>query len=207
MPQTAQSSSRRDATRQRRRQILDAALECFASRGYGATTMAHIRDRAGASTGSIYHHFKSKDHLAAELYLEGIRGSQERGLLALTGCRSAEEGIKALVAAYLGWVRDHPHLATFLFTMRHADFMEPVEERVDQMNRGAFERASEWFRARIESGELPNLAPDVLRAILYGPAAHYARRHLSGEADTDLETATERLAQAAWDGLRGLRGG
>jgi AcrR family transcriptional regulator len=206
MQSTTRTTSRRNATRQRRRQILDAALECFATQGYGATTMAHIRERAGASTGSIYHHFKSKDHLAAELYLEGIRGTQERGLQALADCRSAEDGIKALVAAYLSWVRDHPALARFLFTMRHADFMDPVEAQVDRMNRGAFERASEWFRARIESGELPNLAPDVLRAILYGPAAHYARRHLAGEAETDLETATRKLGQAAWDGLRGLRG-
>ncbi|HTO27428.1 MAG TPA: TetR family transcriptional regulator, partial [Devosia sp.] len=41
----------------RRRQILDAALSAFLERGYAATSIADIRARSGASTGSIYHFF------------------------------------------------------------------------------------------------------------------------------------------------------
>ena len=61
----------------RRDAILEAALDCFASYGFAKTTMDDIRLRAGASTGSLYHHFKSKEQLAAELYLEGVRRYQQ----------------------------------------------------------------------------------------------------------------------------------
>jgi len=39
--------------------------------------MADIRVRARASIGSIYHHFRSKEQLAAALYVEGLRDYQE----------------------------------------------------------------------------------------------------------------------------------
>ena len=41
--------------------ILDAALELFSHRGYGATSMRDIAGKAGVSTGSVYHHFKDKE--------------------------------------------------------------------------------------------------------------------------------------------------
>jgi AcrR family transcriptional regulator len=195
----------RKGSEQRQREILEAALECFSSKGFGASTMADIRARAGASTGSIYHHFKSKDQLAAELYLEGVRSMQQQGLAALLRNESTERGIRALVEAYLDWVNEHRMLAAFLFTMRHADFMEAVEAELDRLQREAIEAATDWFRARMLAGELRNLTPDILRAILYGPAAHFAQKWANARADVPLETAKRVLAGAAWEALRDLR--
>jgi AcrR family transcriptional regulator len=42
-------------------QILDAALALFSHRGYGATSMREIAERAGVSTGNVYHHFTDKE--------------------------------------------------------------------------------------------------------------------------------------------------
>ncbi len=41
--------------------ILDAALELFSHRGYGATSIRDIAGAAGVSTGSVYHHFEDKE--------------------------------------------------------------------------------------------------------------------------------------------------
>jgi len=48
--------------------IFSAALELFQERGYEATTMRGIADRAGVSLGSSYHYFPSKEHLVLEFY-------------------------------------------------------------------------------------------------------------------------------------------
>jgi hypothetical protein len=54
------------------------------------------------------------------------------------------------------------------------------------------------------AGELQNLTPDVVRAILYGPAYHFARQWITSQADVEtLETAKRLLANAAWDALKG----
>jgi AcrR family transcriptional regulator len=48
--------------------IFGAALELFQERGYEATTMRAIADRAGVSLGSSYHYFPSKEHLVLQFY-------------------------------------------------------------------------------------------------------------------------------------------
>jgi AcrR family transcriptional regulator len=182
-----------------------AALECFSSKGFAATTMADIRERAGASTGSIYHHFKSKEQLATELYLEGVRAAQEQGLAALLREERTEAGIRALVETYLDWVEQNPKLAAFLFTMRHADVVEAIEAELDRIQAQAVEAATDWFRSRMLTGELPNLTPDLLRAILYGPVGHFARQWTAGGTDVSMATAKRLIADATWQALVGMR--
>jgi len=41
--------------------LLDAALTLFSSQGYRATSVRDIAERAGTSTGSVYHHFRDKE--------------------------------------------------------------------------------------------------------------------------------------------------
>ena len=48
--------------------IFEAALALFQVRGYEATTMRAIAERAGVSLGSSYHYFASKEHLVLEFY-------------------------------------------------------------------------------------------------------------------------------------------
>lgn len=48
--------------------IFGAALDLFQERGYEATTMRAIAERAGVSLGSSYHYFPSKEHLVLEFY-------------------------------------------------------------------------------------------------------------------------------------------
>ncbi|MBF6331691.1 TetR/AcrR family transcriptional regulator [Nocardia transvalensis] len=51
----------------RRRQILDAAQECFARKGFHATSMQDVFTASGLSAGAVYRYFKSKDDLIAAL--------------------------------------------------------------------------------------------------------------------------------------------
>ena len=48
--------------------IFQAALDLFQERGYEATTMRAIAERAGVSLGSSYHYFPAKEHLVLEFY-------------------------------------------------------------------------------------------------------------------------------------------
>jgi AcrR family transcriptional regulator len=50
-----------------RTQILEAALELFSHRGYGATSMRDIAQAANVSTGNVYHHFRDKEAIFNEL--------------------------------------------------------------------------------------------------------------------------------------------
>jgi AcrR family transcriptional regulator len=195
---------RADATRRRRQAILDAALDCFAEVGYDQTTLADIRQRAGASTGSIYHHFGSKEQIAGALYLDGVRQSQEAGLAALLRTRTVHTGVAAQVNAYIDWVVAHPDLARFLFAMRHAPFMDDAEPTIDGLNRDVHRRAATWIADRVAAGDLPDLEPAMRWAIVFGPCRHWAGAWLRGATSTPPEKAKRMIAAAAYAGLQAL---
>jgi AcrR family transcriptional regulator len=198
------SGSRARATRRRRQSILDAALECFSTIGYDQTTLADIRTKAGASTGSVYHHFGSKERIAASLYLDGLRQTQEAGLAALLRTRTARTGIAAQVGAYIDWVVDHPALATFLFVMRRAPFLDDDEPAITALNTDTRERAARWIADRVAAGELPDLEPAMRWALVFGPCRHWAGSWLRGTTTTSPDDAKRQIATAVYAALRAL---
>ena len=54
----------------RRRQILDAAVQVFAQQGFHACRVSDIAREAGVAHGLIYHYFDSKDEVLNELFVE-----------------------------------------------------------------------------------------------------------------------------------------
>jgi AcrR family transcriptional regulator len=204
MPPSTVTRPRADATRQRRQAILDAALECFSTIGYDQTTLADIRAKAGASTGSIYHHFGSKEQIAATLYLDGVRETQEAGLAALLRTRTARTGIAAQVGAYIDWVVGHPAMARFLFAMRHAPFLDGREATIADLNEEVHDRAAQWLADRVAASELPDLDPTMRWAIVFGPCRHWAGSWLRGTTTTTPEEAKRTIATAAYAALRAL---
>jgi AcrR family transcriptional regulator len=55
------------ATPSRRDELLELAATMFADRGLRATTVRDIADSAGILSGSLYHHFKSKEQMVEEV--------------------------------------------------------------------------------------------------------------------------------------------
>lgn len=53
---------------QRQSQLLESAIEVFAERGYQATTMDEIAERAGVSKGMLYIYFKNKEALFGAVF-------------------------------------------------------------------------------------------------------------------------------------------
>ena len=101
-------------SRDRRASILSAALACFNETGIEATTIEAIRERAGCSIGSLYHHFKSKEGLASRLFVDGIADLNAGLIVRLEACDGPEAGVRACVEHYAEWVDANTELARFL---------------------------------------------------------------------------------------------
>ncbi|HEX5176499.1 MAG TPA: TetR/AcrR family transcriptional regulator [Chthoniobacteraceae bacterium] len=61
------STNRSSAILDRQQQILEAAMLCFAKRGFHQTSMHDISAEAGISVGLIYRYFKNKEEVIAAL--------------------------------------------------------------------------------------------------------------------------------------------
>jgi AcrR family transcriptional regulator len=184
-------------TDERRSAIIVAALACFTAKDYVNTTMEDIRRRSGASNGSVYHHVKSKEHLASEVYLAGIVSYQNgltRALARSTGCR---QGIRAMVRYHLLWVKSNPDWAGFLVRMRHAHFMGGAEDALRAANAGFSSEIGTFFRRHVADGSLRRLPPDLYLALILGPCQEFARRWLLAGEPVSLNGAIRELADSA----------
>jgi len=197
----------------RRQDILLAALDCFGRTGFAATTMDDILRRSGASTGSMYHHFGSKDELAAALYVEALRDYQAGFLRALVPRVGARRAVHVMVQYHLDWVRRYPDWARYLLDMgRHANLVSATREQVAAMNRDFSAEIVAWLEPYFARGELRRLSSSLLYALVLGPAQYLARQWLDGRAGIGLAKASGLLADAAWRALqpasisRGKRG-
>ena len=84
---------------QRRRQILDAALACFAREGFHRTTMQDIFREADLSPGAVYTYFFGKDDLVRAIADEGLALAR-RTLEGLDERTRAEEALDRMLAAF-----------------------------------------------------------------------------------------------------------
>lgn len=97
-----------DARSERRRQILDAAVSVFASRGHHATRIQDVADAAGVAYGLVYHYFGTKDRLLRTVFdenwaifadvVEAIAGSE----------RPPEDQIRAMLDYVAGSLEAYP---------------------------------------------------------------------------------------------------
>ena len=188
-------------TATRRMQIIHAALACFDLRGVAEATMAEIRQGSGASTGSIYHHFKSKEQLAASVYLEGIRDYQDGFLRVVKTQKRARQGVFAMVRYHLEWVHQKREWARFLLQQRHATFMGETDFEFQELNDRFMQGVSAWFRKQVMAGRIRRLPKDLYIALLLGPCQEYSRLYLSGTTCTALEESIRQIAGGAWRSL------
>ena len=112
-----------------RRQITDAALRLVADRGPQSVTVAALAQEVGAPTGSIYHRYRSREQLLAELWMEVVEGFQNRFVASLAQANDADDAV-ATARLMVNWTREHPLEARLLLLHRRQDFVSgewPVE--------------------------------------------------------------------------------
>ena len=93
----------------RHEQILVAAAGLFARKGIAATTVREIADEVGILSGSLYHHFESKEAMVDQIlapYLKDLRAAYRTVLKHDVDPRTR---LRDLVVASLRVVEAHPH--------------------------------------------------------------------------------------------------
>jgi AcrR family transcriptional regulator len=138
-----------------REQLLAVALHLLAERGYAAVGLRELAAEAGVTTGSIYHHFSSKEDLvrcAVEHYADRVVEQQHELLASDAG---ATERLWSVVEwlvtgeADAGWRRDFSLVANV--ELRKLPGFEPMYGR---LRTTFFQLVREPVRSGVASGEL-----------------------------------------------------
>jgi AcrR family transcriptional regulator len=130
----------------RRDEILRVAAALFAEHGYEETTIRQIGDAAGILSGSLYHHFQTKEEMLHELLKGFTRMVGEYQAIVDQG-RSAKETVRAMIELGLRTVVSNPNIVAITvherkYLARHPSFayLETVWHDISQVWCGVLER-------------------------------------------------------------------
>ncbi|HEY3683020.1 MAG TPA: helix-turn-helix domain-containing protein [Streptosporangiaceae bacterium] len=101
-------SGRRDTTRQR---LFTAATGLIAERGFAATTVDAIAERAGVAKGTVYYNFPSKSALFEELLRQGVDRLAEH---LAAGAGAGGDRLSGLIRAELDFIGAYETFARVL---------------------------------------------------------------------------------------------
>jgi AcrR family transcriptional regulator len=148
--------------RRSRERLLQAALELVSERGYEATTLGDIADRAGSARGLVSYYFPGKRQLVQSAVHRLMHRTLEEALEREPRTEDGQERMARAIDAILGLARDHPvlmrqHMAGIL---QGEGFMQCAEQQ----------RLAELLSDTMARYGSPDTAADypMLRALLMG---------------------------------------
>lgn len=171
--------------------IEDAAIELFAAQGIDGTGVRSIAEKAGVAEGSLYRHYKSKDELCQKLF---ERHYERLGHLFEAKAADREgiaDKLAAVVAAAYELFDADRALFTFILLTQH-DHLPGL----DAVATTPVDAVRTMIRTAVESGELDNVDPDELTAMLFGIALQPAIFTIYGRLQGPLRRRAPRVGQA-----------
>ena len=186
----------------RRQQLLQVALEVFGDQGFHIASMNDVAEAAGVTKPVLYQHFRSKRDLYREL-LDEVGGELLDAITkATTAARSPPEQVQLGFEAYFRFVGSNEPAFRVLFgggTRRDEEFAARVA-KVE----GAIADA---IATLIDVVDLTATERRQLAHGLVGLAEGTSRLWMAeGKVDPPEQLAAL-VADLAWRGLRGVRGG
>ncbi|QBM18985.1 hypothetical protein MARI_31280 [Marinobacter sp. JH2] len=181
-----------------KRHILSCALKCFDEGRFEAVTIEEIREKSGSSTGTIYHHFGSKEGLAAAIYFAALDDQQASFKVALLKTSSVREALKAWVSVYVEWIVGNPRLARFMFESRKSISTGARKEQLKERNEVRYGALNKFLLIAVEAGLIRSLPAETYPSLLIGQSENYCRAWLSGRVTTSPLEHIDVFADAAW---------
>lgn len=188
--------------RERRVQLMSAAMEVFVAQGYHAAAMDDIAERAGVSKPVLYQHFPGK----LDLYLALVDSACDT---VIDDCRTAldstsdnKERVRAAMGAFYDIVASESGAYRLVF---ESDLTSEDQVR-HHLDRVTTECARMIAEVISEDTSLPEEASRLLAVSLVGMAQVSARFWLSEDAlhgSIAREDAAALVAGLAWRGIRG----
>ena len=172
----------------RRKEILDAALQCFSSKGYHETIIDDIARISGLTKGAIYWYFKGKRELFIAVIEQHLR--EDRDLWGKL-LEEHEIGPDLLIKAGLLYLKHHldnrwlsPFCAEFL-AESYRD--EKIREKVNELHKEWQKLVKMAFDRAIQEGKMKNFDTESLSSTLIALIGGIVNQYWIGEAKHDYE--------------------
>lgn len=143
-----------------RERLLSGATELFASKGYAATTVREIVERAGVTKPVLYYYFRSKEGIYLELMREPFGRFDAAVGEAVRACAPARERLFRLCLAVYDIFRGNIDAARVMYSIYYGPPQGAPFIDFDAYHRRFQEAVLRVLREGIRGGEFRRVDPD-----------------------------------------------
>jgi AcrR family transcriptional regulator len=186
-----------------RSNILEAALECFAQRGYEATGVAEICKRASVTKGAFYYHFPSKQAVFLELFNRWLEGIGEQLAEARSEATNVPEGLLRMATrAQSVFDTAGGQLPMFLEFWTEAQHDSVIRKVIIAPYRRYRDYFSEIIQAGIKEHTLKSVDPDVAAQVMVSLAVGLVLQGVLDPKGADWGKTARNAIQILLEGLQ-----
>lgn len=178
-----------------RGRLLAAAARLFRDKGYAGTTVRDIAGAVGILSGSLFHHFSSKEDILFAVMETVIAAMRQDLETALAGAPTPQARVRALIAVELAYLHGPASDAT---SVLFHDWRALSPERQAPLLQGRDAYFALWHEtlAQARRAGLTTLEPEVLRQFLHGALA-WTSFWYRPEGGLSLDALTDRALSLA----------
>lgn len=178
-----------------REKVLSTALGLFTSKGYFSTSMRDITRESSVSTGSVYHHFKDKEGVAAALYQSLIERMRSALQQIIDEHASAHDQCRAVIELLFSITEEEPETMNFMLYTKHREFL-PAEQPVCSSE--PFEIMRSMVAFGMDNDEIERRDVLVASTCLFGGAIRMITSRLDGVLDKPLSDYLDDIWTCSW---------
>ncbi len=149
----------------KREKILQAALNVFSESGFHGCSIPELARKAGIATGGLYVHFRNKEALVNELYVETKRRFLARLREAIDPALDHRENFGRIWEACVGFAREEPKAFLFMEAHHHEPYLSKAALQVEAE---ILELTRDFVKAGQRAKAFRAGPPDVLISLAFG---------------------------------------
>jgi AcrR family transcriptional regulator len=181
---------------ERRRRLLDAAVELFGTRGYAATTIEALYSEARLAPRHFYEQFAGREDLLRAVYDEGLDAVRAAvGAARLTAPLDVRGRIRAILEAFAAAMLTDPRRARIAYLEAPGTTAE-MQRHAGRAVRGFAAIVDEEARAAAAAGRLPDRDYRLAAMLLVGGTNAILLDWLGDEARRPIGDVLDELADA-----------
>jgi AcrR family transcriptional regulator len=183
----------------RRDEIVETSAKLFASKGIASTTVRDIGEVTGLLSGSLYHHFKSKNAIVAEILRAYLDDIHQRFATVAKRSPTPAETVRGLILETLLVIDDHPHPTAIYQNDRQYLRENGLLEPIDKSSRAV---RNYWIKA-IEAGIADGTFRDDIPAEIFYRSVRdtlWSSMHWPSRSKVPTASFAEMMARLFFEG-------
>ena len=186
--------------------ILDAAVAVFAEKGFFASRVSDIAERANVADGTVYLYFKNKDEILASAINTAFDGFMSSARTQLEGLASPSDRLRRLAYLHLKALGSNRNMAV-VFQMELRQSTRSLSEFSHEHLVDYFNLVKQAIAEGKKNGEFrPDLPEKIAANCFFGAIDEMVTSWVLSEKDYPLEHAADPLVDILLGGMRPSRG-